>query len=97
MARLVWFVKLIEKAFPQRFAFAKLTRWPVIGNLMQHWLAEGDDLIYLTVALAAACAPKTSALWMPFISWTDKLLSLRLVAAVGGVSTHAPKGQLKSL
>ncbi|MBC7260587.1 MAG: 4Fe-4S ferredoxin, partial [Chloroflexi bacterium] len=48
MSRPVWFVKLIERAFPKRFAVAKLTRWPLIGNVMQHWLAEGDDLIYLT-------------------------------------------------
>jgi ferredoxin len=48
MATPVWFVELIKKAFPNRFAVARLTRWPLIGPLMQHWLAEGDDLIYLT-------------------------------------------------
>ncbi|MBC7232788.1 MAG: 4Fe-4S binding protein [Chloroflexi bacterium] len=48
MATPVWFVELIKKAFPNRFAVARLTRWPLIGSLMQHWLAEGDDLIYLT-------------------------------------------------
>lgn len=48
MATPVWFVELIKKAFPNRFAVARLTKLPLIGRLMQHWLAEGDDLIYLT-------------------------------------------------
>jgi len=47
MARPVWFVKLIEKTFPSRFQLAHLTRWPVIGPILDHWLFEGDDLVYL--------------------------------------------------
>ena len=47
MARPVWFVNLIKKAFPRRFSVARLTRAPVLGAAMAHWLSEGDDLIYL--------------------------------------------------
>jgi NAD-dependent dihydropyrimidine dehydrogenase PreA subunit len=47
MARPLWFVKLIEKTFPSRFVLARLTNWPVIGRLVDHWLFEDDDLVYL--------------------------------------------------
>jgi len=47
MGRPVWFVELIKKTFPNRFAVAKLTKWPVIGGILEGWLSEGDDLIYL--------------------------------------------------
>jgi len=47
LGRPVWFVDMIKKAFPNRFAVAKLTKWPVLGEIARRWLAEGDDLIYL--------------------------------------------------
>jgi NAD-dependent dihydropyrimidine dehydrogenase PreA subunit len=47
VSRPVWFVELIKKTFPNRFAVARLTKWPVVGRLMDRWLSEGDDLIYL--------------------------------------------------
>ena len=47
MSRPVWFVKLLEKAFPRRFAVARLTRLPVLQGALARWLAEGDDLTYL--------------------------------------------------
>jgi NAD-dependent dihydropyrimidine dehydrogenase PreA subunit len=47
MARPTWFVELIKKTFPNRFVVAKLTKLPVVGGLMDRWLSEGDDLIYL--------------------------------------------------
>jgi ferredoxin len=47
VGRPIWFVELIKKTFPNRFAVARLTRWPVIGRVMDRWLSEGDDLIYL--------------------------------------------------
>jgi ferredoxin len=47
MARPVWFVRLIEKAFPSRFVLARFTNWPVIGRLVDRWLFEDDDLFYL--------------------------------------------------
>lgn len=47
MSSPLWFVKLLKKTFPQRFAMAKLTRMPVIGGLLDRWLFGGDDLLYL--------------------------------------------------
>jgi ferredoxin len=47
VGRPVWFVELLKKAFPNRFAVGRLTRWPVIGPAMDRWLSEGDDLVYL--------------------------------------------------
>lgn len=47
MSSPLWFVKLLKKTFPQRFAMARLTRLPVIGGLLDGWLFRGDDLIYL--------------------------------------------------
>ena len=47
MARPVWFVNLIKKAFPQRFWMARLTNLPLLGDLVDWGLFDGDDLIYL--------------------------------------------------
>jgi ferredoxin len=47
MARPLWFVALIKRTFPQRFAVARLTNAPVVGPLLKQWLFEGDDIIYL--------------------------------------------------
>jgi ferredoxin len=47
MARPFWVVQLIKRSFPQRFAVARLTRAPVIGPLLEQWLFEGDDIMYL--------------------------------------------------
>jgi ferredoxin len=47
MSRPIWFVKLIQKAFPYRSALAKLTRIPVVGRITDRLLFEGDDIIYL--------------------------------------------------
>ncbi len=47
LARPVWFVNLIKKAFPQRFWFARLTHLPLLGDLVDWGLFDGDDLLYL--------------------------------------------------
>ncbi|MBN1146749.1 MAG: 4Fe-4S binding protein [Anaerolineales bacterium] len=47
MARPVWFVKLIQRFFPQRFALARLTHLRLFGALVDHGLFWGDDLLYL--------------------------------------------------
>jgi ferredoxin len=47
MGRPLWIVELIKKTFPNRFFVAQFTRWPVIGRILDHWLFEGDDLVYL--------------------------------------------------
>jgi len=48
MSRPVWFVKIIQAAFPARFriaAAAKRIAW--FGKLVNRFLFEGDDVIYL--------------------------------------------------
>lgn len=47
MSRPVWLVQLIKKTFPGRFAAAKATKMPLLDRLVDHWLFDGDDLIYL--------------------------------------------------
>jgi ferredoxin len=47
MSRSLWFVQLIKRAFPRRFLAARATKVPIIGRILDHWLFEGDDLIYL--------------------------------------------------
>jgi len=40
-------VKLIKKGFPGRFLIAELTKVPIIGRILDHWLFEGDNIMYL--------------------------------------------------
>jgi ferredoxin len=51
MARPLWFVKLLKKHFNLRFFGAEMTKWPVIGHLMERALFNGhrtgDALFYL--------------------------------------------------
>jgi Pyruvate/2-oxoacid:ferredoxin oxidoreductase delta subunit len=47
LARPVWFVNLIKKAFPQRFWLAKLTNLPLVGNVVDRGLFNGDSIYYL--------------------------------------------------
>ncbi|MFX1314954.1 MAG: DUF362 domain-containing protein [Promethearchaeota archaeon] len=47
MARPLWFVKLIKKAFPNIKLIARLTNLPILGTLFDQLLFEGDDIIYL--------------------------------------------------
>ncbi len=47
MARPLWLVTLLKAAFPQRFRLARLTRVPLFGQVIDHLLFGGDDIIYL--------------------------------------------------
>jgi ferredoxin len=47
MSRPLWFVQLLKIAFPSRFLAARATKVPVLRNAVDHWLFEGDDMIYL--------------------------------------------------
>ncbi|MFX1303499.1 MAG: DUF362 domain-containing protein [Promethearchaeota archaeon] len=47
MARPLWFVKLIKKAFPNVKFIAKLTNLPILRTFFDHLLFKGDDIIYL--------------------------------------------------
>lgn len=48
MARPLWQVGLIKKAFPTPFT-ARLTRIPLVGRLVQYLLFEGDEIVYLPI------------------------------------------------
>jgi ferredoxin len=52
MARPLWFVELIKRAFPGRFLFARTTNIKPIGRLVQNWLFKGDELSYLPTNLS---------------------------------------------
>jgi ferredoxin len=47
MGRPLWFNELVKLIFPGRFLAAKTTQIPVLGHMIDRWLFEGDDLIYL--------------------------------------------------
>jgi ferredoxin len=40
-------VQLVKKTFPRRFLVARATKVPILERILDHWLFEGDDLIYL--------------------------------------------------
>lgn len=42
-----WIKYLINKTFSQRFFWAKLTNYPVIGKMIDSALFKGDDIFYL--------------------------------------------------
>ena len=47
MARPMWFVELVKKYFPGRFSFARSTKLPIVGRMIDYGLFEGDDIMYL--------------------------------------------------
>jgi ferredoxin len=47
MARPLWFVKLLKKAFPNIKFIAKLTNLPILSVIFDYLLFKGDDIIYL--------------------------------------------------
>ena len=49
MPRPLWFVNLIKKLFPGRNTLAKLTHLPVVREVVDYGLFEGDEVIYLPI------------------------------------------------
>ncbi|MGV9102728.1 MAG: DUF362 domain-containing protein [Promethearchaeia archaeon] len=47
MARPLWFVELLKKAFPHKQIIAQLTHIPLLGRLIDKLLFESDDIVYL--------------------------------------------------
>jgi ferredoxin len=47
MSRPILLVNIMKKTFSQRFMLARLTRVPVIGRLVDNWLFEDDDMVFL--------------------------------------------------
>jgi ferredoxin len=40
-------VRLLKRTFPGRFVAARATHLPPLGRLVDHWLFDGDDLVFL--------------------------------------------------
>ncbi len=57
MARPIWLVSLLKKAFPLRFVAARATHLPIIGHLVDRWLFDGDDIIFLPKDQAVQTLP----------------------------------------
>ncbi len=47
MARPIWFVALLKRAFAGRFWMAKTTKVPIIEKLIDHLFFSKDDIVYL--------------------------------------------------
>ena len=47
IANPLWIVGILKSVFPARFAFARATRLPILGHLVDRWLFHGDDVIFL--------------------------------------------------
>ena len=47
MASPYWIKYLINKTFSQRFFWARMTNYPIIGRLIDYALFEKDDIFYL--------------------------------------------------
>jgi len=47
MSTPIWFVKIIKYIFPERFLFAKMTNFPIIGKIVDTALFKGDHIVYL--------------------------------------------------
>jgi hypothetical protein len=47
MSRPIWLVGLIKRSFSTRFLLARATKAPVVGTVLDRWLFDGDDLLYL--------------------------------------------------
>jgi len=47
MATPYWIKYLINKTFSQRFFWARLTNYPIIGKMIDYALFDGDDIFYL--------------------------------------------------
>lgn len=42
-----WVRTLINKTFSQRFFWSRMSRYPLMGRLIDHLLFDGDDIMYL--------------------------------------------------
>lgn len=47
MARPIWFVNLLKRVYPTRRPIARLTKIPLIGNVVDHLLFRGDEMFVL--------------------------------------------------
>ena len=64
MSRPVWFVNLLKRAYPSRRPIARLTKLPLIGDLVDHLIFRGDEMYVLpkdkTIQINAPIDPPES-------------------------------------
>jgi hypothetical protein len=65
MSRPLWFVQLIKKIYPSRFLAARATRVPILGSILDRWLFDGDELMFLFKDQAIRTLPVNQSLTMP--------------------------------
>lgn len=65
MGRPLWVVDLLKKIYSKRFLVAKATRIPAIGRLLDHWLFNGDGLIFLPQDQTARTIPVNQSIDHP--------------------------------
>ncbi|MGB2964162.1 MAG: 4Fe-4S binding protein [Anaerolineales bacterium] len=49
MSRPIWFVNFLKRIYPSRRALAKMTRIPLVGEMIDHIIFRGDDIVYLPI------------------------------------------------
>ena len=47
MSRPIWFVNFLKRVYPARRPIARLTKLPLIGDLVDHFLFRGDEIYVL--------------------------------------------------
>jgi len=47
MSRPVWFVNFLKQIYPSRRSLAKMTRLPMIGQMVDHLFFRGDEIYFL--------------------------------------------------
>lgn len=66
MSRPIWFVNFLKRIYPSRRPLAKLTRLPLIGDLVDHLLFRGDEMYVLpmdrTIQIQEALDPPESTI-----------------------------------
>jgi len=45
MSRPLWITGVLKFGFPQTWIIAKMTRWPLVGKLLDNWIFEGTSMI----------------------------------------------------
>lgn len=67
MARPLWIVQILKSLFPYRRSFARLSRIPIIKQVMKRYLFDGDAMVYLPKdrIVVAEEIPGMSQLVMP--------------------------------
>ncbi len=65
MGRPLWFVKLLKKIYPGRFLAARATKIPLLGSILDRWLFDDDDLMFLLNDRAIRTVQVNQSLDMP--------------------------------